>query len=438
MWHFSLSSFVVEGVFIKFAFMTKKFFNILFVFVAFSFVIFSPGCRRKTVEKAPEVTVAPLPPEGFRVDEFDMMEETIRPGEAFTSLMVRLGMSSDDALSLAGLCDTTFDVRKMRAGNSVSAYYSIDTAAVDTTAEVALKYVVYKRDKTHGTVFKTADSLAVWNFSRPVETFRRYADVTITSSLWNDMTAAGAPTSLIVALSEIYAWSVDFFALQDGDRFKILYDESDCEGEIVSVDPIYYAEFIRGDHVIPAIMYDQGDGGGRYWNSDGSSLRKAFLKAPLKFTRISSGFSYHRRHPVTGKVRAHTAVDYAAPTGTPVMSIGDGTVLSAGWTNGGGNTVKIRHNSSYTTSYMHLSRYAKGIKAGVHVSQGDVIGYVGATGVATGPHLDFRVWKDGTPVNPLTLDSPSGEPIKPENLAALDSVHVVYKNIIDSLIVNSR
>ncbi len=120
------------------------------------------------------------------------------------------------------------------------------------------------------------------------------------------------------------------------------------------------------------------------------------------------------------------------------MSIGDGTVLSVGWTNGGGNTVKIRHNSTYTTSYMHLSRYAKGIKAGVHVSQGDVIGYVGATGVATGPHLDFRVWKDGTPVNPLTLDSPSGEPIKPENLAALDSVHVVYKNIIDSLIVNSR
>lgn len=414
--------------------MAKNYLSIVFVFLAAGALLLSPGCRKKPAETPAEVPAAVLPPEGFLTGDYDMMEDKIRPGEAFTSLMVRLGMEADDAMSLATICDTIFDVRKMRAGNTVSAYYSIDTASMDSTSVVALKYVVYKRDKTRGTVFKTSDSLAVWNFSRPVETFRRYLDVTITSSLWNDMTAAGAPTSLIVALSEIYAWSVDFFALQEGDRFKILYDESECNGEIVSVDPIYYAEFIRGDHVVPAIMFDQGDGGGRYWNSDGSSLRKAFLKAPLKFTRISSGFSYHRKHPVSGKVRAHTAVDYAAPTGTPVMSIGDGTVLSAGWTNGGGNTVKIRHNATYTTSYMHLSRYAKGVKAGTHVSQGDVIGYVGATGVATGPHLDFRVWKDGTPVNPLTLDSPSGEPIRPENLPALDSVHVVYKNIIDSLI----
>ncbi len=416
--------------------MAKNYFSILFVFIALCSALITSGCRRKTSEEPQAETHAVvLPPEGFPTGDYDLMEEKIRPGEAFTSLMVRLGMEAEDAMSLATACDTTFDVRKMRAGNTVSAYYSIDTNSTDSTSIVTLKYVVYKRDKTHGTVFKTSDSLAVWNFSRPVETFRRYSDVTITSSLWNDMTSAGAPTSLIVALSEIYAWSVDFFALQEGDRFKILYDESDCDGEIVSVDPIYYAEFIRGDHVVPAILFDQGDGGGRYWNSDGSSLRKAFLKAPLKFTRISSGFSYHRKHPVSGKVRAHTAVDYAAPTGTPVMSIGDGTVLSAGWTNGGGNTVKIRHNATYTTSYMHLSRYAKGIKAGTHVSQGDVIGYVGATGVATGPHLDFRVWKNGTPVNPVTLDSPSGEPIKPENLAALDSVHLVYKNIIDSLIV---
>ena len=414
--------------------MAKNYLSIVFVFLAAGALLLSPGCRKKPAETPVEVPAAVLPPEGFPTGDYDMMEDKIRPGEAFTSLMVRLGMEADDALSLATICDTIFDVRKMRAGNTVNAYYSIDTASMDSTSVVALKYVVYKRDKTCGTVFKTSDSLAVWNFSRPVETFRRYSDVTITSSLWNDMTAAGAPTSLIVALSEIYAWSVDFFALQEGDRFKILYDESECDGEIVSVDPIYYAEFIRGDHVVPAIMFDQGDGGGRYWNSDGSSLRKAFLKAPLKFTRISSGFSYHRKHPVSGKVRAHTAVDYAAPTGTPVMSIGDGTVLSTGWTNGGGNTVKIRHNATYTTSYMHLSRYAKGVKAGTHVSQGDVIGYVGATGVATGPHLDFRVWKDGTPVNPLTLDSPSGEPIRPENLPALDSVHVVYKNIIDSLI----
>jgi len=433
MFLFNLSFFKVEGVFIKFATMDKKFFNILFVFCALSLAFLSTGCRDKKPEIVEETPPVVLPPEGFMMDDFDMMEETIRSGEAFTSLMVRLGMSPNDALSIADKCDTIFDVRKMRAGTAVRAYYQVDTAAADSTAEVSLKYVVYRRDKTHGTVFKTSDSLAVWNFSRPVETFRRYADVTITSSLWNDMSAAGAPASLIVSLSEIYAWSVDFFALQEGDSFKILYDEGICEGETVSVDPIYYAEFARGNNVIPAIMFDQGDGSGRYWKDDGSSLRKAFLKAPLKFTRISSGFSYHRRHPVSGKVRPHTAVDYAAPTGTPVMSIGDGTVLSAGWTNGGGNTVKIRHNATYTTSYMHLSRYAKGIKAGSRVSQGDVIGYVGSTGVSTGPHLDFRVWKNGTPINPLTMDSPSVEPLKQENMAALDSTFRVYKQMIDSL-----
>ena len=405
--------------------------------MVFATVVISYGChgKKESGRDVPEVLEEPLPPEGFRVGSLDLMEDKVRSGEAFTSLMTRLGMSDDDAFTLAQACDTVFDVRKMRAGNTVRAYYSIDTLATDTTAAAVLEYVVYMKDRTGGTVFKTSDSLAVWNFSRPVETVRKFADVTISSSLWNDMSAAGAPASLIVALSEIYAWSVDFFALQEGDRFKILYDESVCDSVVVSVDPIYYAEFERGETVIPAILFDQGDGGGRYWKEDGSSLRKAFLKAPLKFTRISSGFSYHRKHPVSGKVKPHTAVDYAAPTGTPVMSIGDGTVLSAGWTNGGGNTVKIRHNATYTTSYMHLSRYAKGIKAGVRVSQGDVIGYVGATGVATGPHLDFRVWKDGTPVNPLTLDSPSGEPIKSENLAALDSVHTVYKHIIDSLIV---
>jgi murein DD-endopeptidase MepM/ murein hydrolase activator NlpD len=180
-------------------------------------------------------------------------------------------------------------------------------------------------------------------------------------------------------------------------------------------------------------MYDQGDGGNIYWKADGESLKKAFLKAPLKFTRISSGFSYRRRHPVTGKVRPHTAVDYAAPSGTPVMTIGDGTVLSAGWTNGGGKTVKIRHNASYTTSYMHLSRFATGIKEGARVHQGQVIGYVGSTGMSTGPHLDFRVWKNGTPINPLTLESPAATPILPENLPALDSTHRVYRQIIDSL-----
>ena len=308
-----------------------------------------------------------------------------------------------------------------------------DTILVIYAVGPMLKYVVYERNKIDRVVFRTTDPFEVWEWSKPVESTREYTDVTIKSSLWNDMLAAGSSPQLIVPLSEIYAWSVDFFGLQPGDRFRVLYEQRKCDDEIIAVDTIYYAEYIREEKMIPAIMFDQGDHGNLYWNEKGESLRKAFLKAPLKFTRISSGFSYHRKHPVTGRVRAHTAVDYAAPVGTPVMTIGDGTVVSAGWTNGGGNTVKIRHNSVYTTSYMHLSRYRAGIKAGARVRQGDVIGYVGSTGLSTGPHLDFRVWKNGTAINPLKMDSPPSEPIKPENMAALDSTFRYYRQMIDTL-----
>ena len=360
-----------------------------------------------------------LPRLGFFADSLLVEEWTVQPGETFTGLFTRLGMDSDESFRLAKACDSVFDVRRLRAGNGLEVYF--DSLGHD------VKYVVYNNDRIHQTVFKCFDSLEVWTSDKEVTYEKKFADVQITSSLWNDMTSAGASPFLILKLSDIYAWTVDFFGLQDGDRFRMVYGQTLCENEIISVDTVYYAVFSRDGKEVSAILYDQGDGGNKYWNAKGESLKKAFLKAPLQFTRISSGFSYARRHPVTGKIRPHTAIDYAAPTGTPVMSIGDGTVLSVGWAGGGGNTVKIRHNSSYVTSYMHLSRYAKGLKAGQHVHQGQVIGYVGATGTATGPHLDFRVYKDGTAINPLKMESPSADPIRPENLPALDSMRRVYE-----------
>lgn len=427
---------VFTVVFLKFAIMLKKYFSILFVFLVLSLAVLSPGCKRKTEDVESEVIEEvkdTLPPLGFWPDSLDLSEDAVRNGETFTGLMCRLGLSMNDAMKMAAACDTIFDVRKMRAGNKVQAYYQFDTSGTGSAVGPMLKYVVYERNKIDRVVFRTTDPFEVWEWSKPVESTREYTDVTIKSSLWNDMLAAGSSPQLIVPLSEIYAWSVDFFGLQPGDRFRVLYEQRKCDDEIIAVDTIYYAEYIREEKMIPAIMFDQGDHGNLYWNEKGESLRKAFLKAPLKFTRISSGFSYHRKHPVTGRVRAHTAVDYAAPEGTPVMTIGDGTVVSAGWTNGGGNTVKIRHNSVYTTSYMHLSRYGAGIKAGARVRQGDVIGYVGSTGLSTGPHLDFRVWKNGMAINPLKMDSPPSEPIKPENMPALDSTFRYYRQMIDTL-----
>jgi murein DD-endopeptidase MepM/ murein hydrolase activator NlpD len=213
----------------------------------------------------------------------------------------------------------------------------------------------------------------------------------------------------------------------------VLYEEKVCDGEVISIDTVRYAIFTHNGNDLPMVMYDQKDGGNIWWNEKGESMRKAFLKAPLKFSRISSGFSYARRHPVTRRVQPHTGIDYAAPKGTPVMSIGDGVVTSKKYEGAGGNTVRIRHNSVYSTAYLHLSGYAKGLKVGQRVRQGEVIGYVGSTGRSTGPHLDFRVWKNGSPINPLKMESPPAEPLKKENLEDFELAHKKYRAQVDSI-----
>ena len=385
---------------------------------------------KKTGSDGTEAQEEPAPlrnPLGFEPDTLVCRSGQVGNGETFTGLMTKLGLSGPDAYALVQACDTVFDVRKMQAGKEWDAYYP-------DSSFVAPRYVVYHNSLVKRTVFACGDSLNVYAVYRPVTVVQKAADVTINTSLWNDFRAANASPDVILELSDVYAWTVDFFGLQSQDRFRVLYREKECEGQPVGLERIEYAEFLRGNSVLPAIWFDQGDGGNRYWNEKGESMQKAFLKAPLKFNRISSGFSYHRKHPVHGTVRPHTGVDYAAPTGTPVMSIGDGTVLSVGYAGGGGNTVKIRHNSVYTTAYLHLSRYAKGLHAGQRVRQGEVIGYVGATGTATGPHLDFRVWKNGSPVNPLKLESPPSVPIKEENRPVLDSLIQVRQQVLNNLL----
>ena len=388
-------------------------------------LVFVVSCGLRDANDAnTDPTPEPIPELGFWPDSLSLREGFIKSGQTFSGLMTSLGMSSDGAYKLYQACDSLFDVRTLRAGNTFDAYYQ----------DSLLQYVVYNAGKVNRVVFQCFEPYSVWNAPRQVEYEQRYTDVTITSSLWNDLIAHDASPDLILKLADIYAWTVDFFGLQEQDRFRVLYGQTMCEGALVSVDTVYYSVYNSGDREVQAIMLDVGgEDSNIYWNENGESLRKAFLKAPLKFTRISSGFSYNRRHPVTGQVRAHTGVDYAAPTGTPVMSIGDGTVTSIGYEGGGGNTVRIRHNSVYSTAYLHLSKYASGLKVGQHVSQGEVIGYVGMTGTATGPHLDFRVWMNGTPINPLTMESPSSDPLPEEYLPALDSVRTLYRSMKDVL-----
>ena len=360
---------------------------------------------------------------GICLDSLRCVEGKVKNGQFFSNLMASLGLDSRQSYDLTQACGEVFDVRSLRVGNKYKAYYEGDV----------LQYVVYTKDKVNEVVFKCTEPYEVTVSSKPVTVEKKYADVTISSSLWVDMRAAGVSPLLILDLSDIYAWTVDFFGLQKGDRFRVLYDEKVCDGETIGIDTVRYAVFSHNGRNLPMVMFNQGDGGNIWWDENGASMRKAFLKAPLKFSRISSGFSYARKHPVTKKVRPHTGVDYAAPTGTPVMTIGDGVVTSVKYEGAGGKTIRIKHNSVYSTAYLHLSKYAKGIKAGTRVRQGEVIGYVGSTGRSTGPHLDFRVWKNGTPINPLKMESPPAEPIRQSNKKAFDETHAKYKAQIDEI-----
>jgi murein DD-endopeptidase MepM/ murein hydrolase activator NlpD len=237
--------------------------------------------------------------------------------------------------------------------------------------------------------------------------------------------------------------------LQQGDSVRVLYDEQYIDGQRAGIGRIYAAHFYHGKRWLPAYYADAAglrpylaaDSTGaaddaqlrklhNYYDEQGNSLRKTFLKAPLNYKRISSTFTYARKHPVYHVVRPHTGVDYAAPAGTPVVALGDGVVTFRAYKGGGGNTIKIRHNSTYETGYLHLSKYAKGLQVGKYVKQGEVIGYVGSTGASTGPHLDFRVWKNGTPVNPLTLDSPPAEPIPAHLKEAFEALAGQYNDIL--------
>lgn len=364
-------------------------------------------------------------PFGFDPDSLRCVQGEVKNGQFFSNLLTSLGMSAQDGYNLTLACADVFDVKTLRVGNSYKAYYGDD----DT-----LKYIVYEDSRTSDIVFSCLPPYEARRCEKPVTVETCYADVTINNSLWVDMRNAGVSPYLILSLSDIYAWTVDFFGLQKGDRFRVLYEEKICDGEVVAVDTVRYAVFTRGKEDLPSVMFDQKDGGNIYWNEKGESMRKAFLKAPLKFSRISSGFSYARKHPVTRKVQPHTGIDYAAPKGTPVMTIGDGVITSMKYEGAGGNTIRIRHNSVYSTAYLHLSGYAKGLKTGQRVRQGQVIGYVGSTGRSTGPHLDFRVWKNGSPINPLKMDSPPAEPLKSEFKDEFEGAYKKYRAQVDSIL----
>lgn len=352
---------------------------------------------------------------GLPIDEYHVKYDTIRPGETLAEVLMNFGMTAGEVYELSQCPDSVFDVRRMRAGQ----------ACVFLTTKDSLgypRYFIYEENPKEYVCFDLQNDYKPLRGKNPTEWRESQVSGTVNSSLWVAMEERGASPMLAVMLSHIFGWTVDFFDIQKGDEFRLIYAQEFVEGNPLNNYKVLAASFKASDSLYYAIPFVQDDEE-LYYHADGNSLEGAFLKAPLDFYRISSRFSNSRFHPVLKRYRAHHGVDYAAPTGTPVYAIGSGKVIAKAFQAGsGGNYVKIRHNSTYTTTYMHLSRFAKGLKVGDQVAQKEVIGYVGSTGLSTGPHLDFRVYENGKPVNPLTIKSQPKKPISKENKEAFNQV----------------
>jgi murein DD-endopeptidase MepM/ murein hydrolase activator NlpD len=361
---------------------------------------------------------------GIHADSFDIVSGKIKRNSYLSEIFLKNGISMPEIDKALFNSRDVFDVRKIRPGKNYTLFCTRDSIH-------KAKYMIYEHENAITYIFSFNDSLNITEIRKKIDTEIRYAKGTISSSLWNAILDGGMPPALASELNNTFQWTVDFFGLEKGDSFKVVYEEKFIEGTPVGIGKILTAQFTNSGQTYTAIPFIQ-DGHESYFDSDGKSLRKAFLKAPLKFSRISSRYTSSRLHPVLKIRRPHFGVDYAAPTGTPVYAVGDGKVLAATYDGGNGRMVKIKHNASYSTAYLHLSRFGAGISAGKMVKQGDVIGYVGSTGLSTGPHLDFRFYMNGSPIDPLKVIAPPSEPVLESNMEKFNKIKEVNLNLLST------
>ena len=342
-----------------------------------------------------------------REKPFRVIKGHVARNHTFSGMLMRAGLQLKTAHEIVGAARPVFNLNRLKPG---TAY----TLALNAENEIIfLDYGInenrYLRVTRHGDTF-TAELRSI---EYQIET--AVIQGTLRNNLVSAMQKAGGTFRMAMELAEIFSWDIDFFKdIRKGDRFKLIVEKKYRNGRFAAFGRILAATFTNRKRVFDAIYFESPGGGGNYYTAAGEPLQKQFLKSPLRFSRISSRYSHRRFHPIYKTYLPHLGVDYAAPTGTPVRAVSDGVVAAAAHSARAGNYIALRHNSIYRTSYSHLSRFARGIAPGTRVRQGQVIGYVGATGSATGPHLCFQLKKYGKPVNPLTFKSPGGPPIAEE------------------------
>jgi len=351
---------------------------------------------------------------GMVVNDLHVIEDEIKRNQRFTDLLNGFFISPKVKQQLALLPKTVYDFRKISAHKKY-------TLLVEHDSLKTLKALVYEPNPVDYVVFHFKDSLMVEVCQRKVDTLQRSISGRIESTLSHTIEAMKISHELTNKFVDIFAWVVDFQRLQKGDQFKLIYEENMVEQKPIGVGRILGVYFEHSGSGFYAFPFDQGEGLD-YFDDEGNSLRKALLRYPIEFTRISSRYSKNRFHPVVKVFRPHLGTDFAAPTGTPIRSVGDGIIEEAQYKTNNGNYVKVRHNGTYTTGYLHMSKIAADIKPGTRVRQGQTIGFVGSTGLATGPHLCFRFWKNGVQVDALKVELPPSQPVKTEYFSAFQNV----------------
>jgi murein DD-endopeptidase MepM/ murein hydrolase activator NlpD len=351
---------------------------------------------------------------GMVVNDLHVVEDEVKRNQRFSELISGYYVSPSTMQQLNLLPKSVYDFRKISANKKY-------TLLVEHDSLKTLKALVYEPNPIDYVVFHFTDSLIVEVCQRKVDTLQRSISGKIESTLSHTIEELNISHELTNKFVDIFAWVVDFQRLQKGDQFKLIYEENLVDTKPIGIGKILAVYFEHSGNGYYAFPFDQGDGLD-YFDDEGNSLRKALLKYPIEFTRISSRYSKNRFHPVVKVFRPHLGTDFAAPTGTPIRSVGDGVIEEAQYKTNNGNYVKVRHNGTYTTGYLHMSKIALGIKPGTRVRQGETIGYVGSTGLATGPHLCYRFWKNGVQVDALRVELPPSQPVKPEFFSTFQTV----------------
>ncbi len=360
---------------------------------------------------------------GFRIDTAKVQDHKVQRNESLYLILDKFDFSAQEIYTVTRQARDLIDFRSFKPGQRYRSYASLNN-------DKSLTRLVWQPNPLDYVVFDWQDSLKIYKSSKIVTTQTEAVSAEINGSLYETMVKEGLSPLLAYKLSEIYAWEIDFFSLRSGDSFKIVYEKKFIDDTFFEIGEIMAVEFTHRGETYPAFKYEDDNISG-YFDDEGNSVQKALLKAPFKYSqRISSGFSHNRFHPVLKRRIPHYGVDYAAPHGTPVLSVGDGTVTEARYRGANGNIVKVRHNGTYETAYLHLSGFARGIKSGRSVKQGQVIGYVGKTGRVTGTHLDYRIYKNNSPVNPLTVDLPSSESIPDSSMDAFKEKRDLYYGLL--------